>query len=321
MSGEDGVLATVERGVAGIPIAESAVDLVSASADALDGEASGLNGVAAVVGIGAEVSSAVADPVGYFAAAGMGWVIEHVPPLKWSLDAVSGNPEEIKKVTKAWTETVGKPMATVAEKVRDAASATTSGWSGSDADAYRKATTSLSTISDVLGKAATRSASGLATAGALVVEVRNTIRDELAQLCTWGLAMMTVASAASVPTGGGSVVTAMNTILMRAGMLAQRFAALLQRLTTKLESLADKFSALGTAAQALRRASTSIDGVGTTVTSAVADGATVRTALSILDSAPITTSATEWGSTAVVSALKVAGDNWKATAATTPQQA
>lgn len=316
---DDGVLEAVERGVAGVPIAESVVDLVSASADAFDGEASGLNGFAAIVGIGTEVGSAVADPLGYFSAAGMGWVIEHVPPLRWSLDAVSGDPEAIKEVSEAWTETVGKPMAEVAGQVRDAASATTSGWSGPDADAYRKATASLSTISDVLGKAATRSASGLATAGALVVEVRNTIRDELAQLCTWGLAMMTVASAASVPTGGGSVVTAMNTILMRAGMLAQKFAALLRKLTTKLESLAEKFSALGTAAQALRRASTSIDGAGATVTSAVADGATVRTALSLLDSGPVTTSAKDWGVT-VGSGMKVAGDNWKTTAATTPEQ-
>lgn len=320
MSDDDGALKTVERGVAGIPIAESAVDVVSAAADALDGEASGASGLAGVVGLAVEGKAVVEDPIGYFAAAGVGWIIEHVPPLKWSLDAVSGNPETIKQTSETWTETVGKPMAAVAEKVSAAASATTSGWTGTDADAYRKATTSLSTISDVLGKAATRSASGLATAGALVVEVRNTIRDELAKLGAWAAATMVVASAASVPTGGGSVVTAMNTILMRAGMLAQRFAALLQRLTTKLESLAEKFSALGTAAQALRRASTSIDGVGTTVTSAVADGATVRTALSILDSAPVTTSATEWGSTAVVSALKVAGDNWKATAATTPQQ-
>ena len=210
MSG-DGVIGTVGDAVAGVPLAEAVVDAAEAVVE--DQSAMGL--LAAVVSIGSEVSSAVQDPIGTFFASGVGWVIEAIPALKSSLDAVSGNPDKIEDLSELWTEKVATPLAGVADAVRTASSATSSGWSGVDADAYRKATTALAEHSEALGTAARATATGLSIAGALVVEVRNFIRDELASLAVWAAASYAAATASSVPTGGASVVAATNSILLR----------------------------------------------------------------------------------------------------------
>lgn len=309
MSG-DGPLSTIGSAVAGVPIAEQGVDLVTAAADALDGEASGGSVLAAIVGGASEVAAVVEDPIGYFAASGVGWVIEHVPFLKDALDAVSGNPEEIERVGEEWKSKVGEALVSVGEDVRSAASVTTDGWESSAGDAYRKATESLSTISDALSAAAAKSAGGLAAAGSFVLEVRNTIRDELSKLCVWVVATVAAGAAASVPTAGASVVTATNTVLYRAAMTAQKFSRLLQKLGAKLKTVATKMSDLTSATRSLRAA-----------TNGVNWQPAVNAATSIAGGSPVTTSAREWAVTGIGSGLKIAGDGWAAGAAATPTSA
>ncbi|TWS18276.1 hypothetical protein FK529_16385 [Tsukamurella asaccharolytica] len=312
MSG-DGVLGTVGDAVAGVPLAEAVVDAAEAVVE--DQSAMGL--LAAVVSIGSEVSSAVQDPIGTFFSSGVGWVIEAIPALRSSLDAVSGNPDTIEDLRELWTEEVATPLAGVADAVRAASSATASGWTGADADAYRTATTALAEHSAALGTAARATATGVSIAGALVVEVRNFIRDELASLAVWAAANYAAAAASSVPTGGASVVAATNSILLRGATLAQKFAGVLRTLTTKLEALAAKFSALGTAARALRRAGTGIDGVAAATTRAVNDGVVARTALELAGGSPVS-SLGEVGASAGTSGIKVLGDGWSAWSGTAP---
>lgn len=312
MSG-DGVIGTVGDAVAGVPLAEAVVDAAEAVVE--DQSAMGL--LAAVVSIGSEVSSAVQDPIGTFFASGVGWVIEAIPALKSSLDAVSGNPDKVEDLSEIWTEKVATPLAGVADAVRTASSATSSGWSGVDADAYRTATTALAEHSEALGTAARSTATGLSIAGALVVEVRNFIRDELASLAVWAAASYAAATATSIPTGGASVVAATNTILLRGAALAQRFAGVLRKLTTKLEGLADKFAALGTAARALRRTSTGIDNVAAATTRAVDDGVVVQTAFLLAGNSPIS-SVGEVAVSAGTSGIKAMGDGWTTWTGTQP---
>ncbi|ADG79132.1 ESX-1 secretion-associated protein EspA/EspE-like domain-containing protein OS=Tsukamurella paurometabola(strain ATCC 8368 / DSM / CCUG 35730 / CIP 100753/ JCM 10117 / KCTC 9821 / NBRC 16120 / NCIMB 702349 / NCTC 13040) OX=521096 GN=Tpau_2528 PE=4 SV=1 [Tsukamurella paurometabola] len=306
MSGGESGFETVAGGVAGIPVAEQGVDLVNAAAEALDGELTG-GAAAAAFGVGSEIYSAAQDPIGYFAASGVGWVIEHVPFLKDALDAVSGNPEDIDRVSKEWKEKVGEALVTVGDDVRAAAAVTTDGWSGDAGDAYRKATESLATISDAMSRSAAKSAGGLAAAGSFVVEVRNTIRDELSKLCVWVVATVAAGAAASVPTAGASVVTATNSVLYRAAVTAQRFSSLLQKLGAKLKTMATKMSDLTSATRALRAATNSVDWQGA-----------VNAATTVAGSSPVTASAREWGITGIGSALKVAGDGMAASAASAP---
>ncbi|MBS4104440.1 WXG100-like domain-containing protein [Tsukamurella paurometabola] len=312
MSG-DGVISAVGDAVAGVPLAEAVVDAAEAVVE--DQSAMGL--LASVVSIGTEVTGAVEDPIGTFFSSGVGWVIEAIPALKTSLDAVSGNPDKIEDLNELWTEQVATPLAGVADDVRTASSATASGWSGVDADAYRKATAALAEQSEALGTAARATATGMSIAGALVVEVRNFIRDELASLVVWAAASYAAATATSIPTGGASVVAATNSILLRGATLAQKFAGVLRKLTAKLEALADKFAALGTAVRALKRTSTGIDNVAAATTRAVDDGVVVQTAFYLAGSNPLS-SLSEVATTAGISGIKAMGDGWSAWSDTAP---
>lgn len=246
----------------GVPLAEAVRDAAEAVSE--DGFFSISSGGAAF-GLVTAAKDVVSDPLSSIFAAGFGWVIEHNPILRSALDAVSGDPDAIETVTDTWKDEVATPLATVARSVSDAAGATSTGWAGAAADAYRAATTELAGHSDALGTAARAAAAGLSAAGTLVVEVRNYIRDELSTFLGWLTAGSAIAAAAATPTAGGSVATFINTAILRGAALGQRFAGVLRRLADKLESFTERLGALGKAADALRRAAVKVDDTATRV--------------------------------------------------------
>src|SRR5437764_7755050 len=58
--------------------------------------------VMGAVGVGLEALAFVADPFGSILAAGVGWLMEHVGPLKEALDKLAGNPDQIKAHSETW---------------------------------------------------------------------------------------------------------------------------------------------------------------------------------------------------------------------------
>ncbi|AXX31892.1 putative Rhs protein [Actinosynnema pretiosum subsp. pretiosum] len=114
----------------GIGIAESSVDLANGIADGNWVEA-GLGGA----GVGLEVLSMVIDPVGTVASYGVGWLMEHVQPLKEALDWLVGDPPVIRSFSETWGNVAAEVRA-VAEELggQDAP-----GWEGAAAQAFRGA--------------------------------------------------------------------------------------------------------------------------------------------------------------------------------------
>lgn len=308
---------SIESGIAGVPLAEAVFDAV----ESIGFGENAFNPVVAGTSIYSACDNAkdfLADPIGSFAASGVGWVIEHVPALKLSLDAVSGDEEAIERTTKTWTDQVAKPLGDVATAIRQAGSDTRDGWTGPDATEYREATARLAVNSEALSAGADAAAVALKGAGSLVIEVRNVIRDELSKLLVWTVATYAAGVAASAPTGGGSVVAATNMILLRASALGQRFAGMLRTLSTKLDDLAQRLSVLGKAAEALRRGATKLDGLATSVTDAVGRNAVANgsgSVASVLSGslARVTPStATSVASDLGLGAVKATGDAWGA---------
>lgn len=304
--------------VEGVPLAESVRDAAEAVSD---GSWAGLGG--ALFGAGSAVKDIAEDPIGAIGAAGFGWVFEHVPILRSALDAVSGNPEAIDAVCDTWADDVAKPLAGVATAVAEASSGTRDGWSGDAADAYRTATTTLAGHSEALGTAARAAATGLKVAGTFVIEVRNTIRDELSKFLGWMVAGYAVAAAASAPTAGGSIATFTNGVILRGAQLGQKFAGILRTLSSKLDSFAGSLGKLGDAADALRRAATRIDGassrVGDLATSGAASGRVMNELVSRWSSAtPTAPTVLGVGKDLGVAGVKAAGDGWKTWSGTTP---
>ncbi len=297
----------------GVPLAESVRDAAQAVSE--DGFFSFSSGGAAF-GVAGAVADVASDPLGSIFAAGFGWVIEHNPILRTALDAVSGNPDAIESVTTTWTDEVATPLATVAGSVSAAAQSTSEGWTGEAGEAYRTATTGLAGHSEALGLAARAAATGLSAAGTLVVEVRNYIRDELSSFLGWLAAGSAIASAASVPTAGGSVAAFINAGILRGAVLGQRFARVLRKLADKLESFTSRLGALGKAADALRRAAARIDGAAVRVTAATNSGVTAGRISSELiarwsDATPAMPTGVEAAKDAGIITAKAIGDGWK----------
>ncbi|WP_040768778.1 hypothetical protein [Tsukamurella sp. 1534] len=303
---------TIDDATKGVPLAESVYEAVEGLA-----EQNPMQFAGNVFTGGIAVQEIVTDPVGTFFASGVGWIFEHVPALKSSLDAVSGNPDAIDDLTDTWEKQVAAPLAAVSSTVENAGGATASGWSGSDGNAYRAATARLAVSSDALSESARSAASTLAFAGGLVEEVRNFIRDELSKLCAWAVATWAAGAAASVPTGGASVVGATNTIVLRATALAQKFAGLLRTLTGKLQALTSRLGTLGDAVKALRVAGAKLDGAATATAKAVDNGAVVRTVIDLAESKP-SIGAGDILLNGVVAEYKAAGDAWAADQGTRP---
>ncbi|WP_414943582.1 DUF6531 domain-containing protein [Amycolatopsis sp. cmx-11-32] len=162
--------------VSGVPLLEGALDLKSAI------ESGDWASVAlGAVGTALDALTAVMDPIGAVFAAGVGWLIEHVGPLKEALDALTGNADEIAAQAETWTN-VAKEIGDVAVELVDLVQKDLGSWTGEAADAYRKQAKNTSTLMESAQKGTEGAASGVKTAGEVVAAVRTLVRDIIAEL-------------------------------------------------------------------------------------------------------------------------------------------
>jgi len=76
------------------------------------------------------------DPFGWLGGQIMGWMLEHVEPMRKTLDAVAGSPGIVKAYTDSW-EAIALRLAAVAGDWAKEVESGTQGWVGEAADAYR----------------------------------------------------------------------------------------------------------------------------------------------------------------------------------------
>lgn len=121
------------------------------------------------------------DPFNFLGGQLMGWMLEHVEPLRKSLDSVSGNPDMVQAYSQSWAK-ISERLAEIAETWGGAIAPGTAGWAGAAGDAYRDhaqalvaRVTALAGLADVLAQV-NEAMSGLVEA------VRSAITDVLADL-------------------------------------------------------------------------------------------------------------------------------------------
>ena len=160
---------------AGLGLAEDAAQISSGIHDNswVDGTLGGVGGTLDVLGM-------VIDPLGSLVAWGVGWLMEHVKPLKEALDWLAGNPDEIAAHAATWRN-ASSSAAHTHQQYADAVRTHTAGWAGASGDAYRgHAAQQL----DAIGGIATASEAisyAVEGAGLLVGLVRGIVRDLVAQ--------------------------------------------------------------------------------------------------------------------------------------------
>ncbi|WP_158842330.1 DUF6531 domain-containing protein [Saccharothrix deserti] len=134
--------------------------------------------------LGMDLAMCATDPtaaLGIVVQAGVGWLLEHVEPLRDALDKLAGNPAVVKSFGQTW-QNVAERMTGIAEDCAADVKADLSEWTGTAADAYRKASAERVDALRATAEICSAVSSAVTKAGELVTMVRILVRDMIAAL-------------------------------------------------------------------------------------------------------------------------------------------
>jgi len=236
-------------GVTGIGIAESATDLANGIKDG-----SWVEGGLGALGVGLEVLSMVIDPIGTLASYGVGWLIEHVRPLKEALDWLAGDPPVIQSFSETWAN-VAKEVGAIATDLNNEVNSGTAGWRGEGADTYRG---NGAEQADAIAGAASLAdgiSTGVMIMGQVVAVVRELVRELVAELVgkliTWALeaagtlGFATPLIAAQATTAISRAVTKISDLIRKLVKTIGNVSPRLSRVIDKLGEILQKLTRLG----------------------------------------------------------------------------
>ncbi|SFW88769.1 RHS repeat-associated core domain-containing protein [Amycolatopsis australiensis] len=230
----------------GISLLESANDLKSAI------ESGDWASVAmGAVGTALDALSMAMDPFGAILAAGVGWLMEHVGPLKEALDGLTGNADEIAAQSETW-KNIATELGSIGEDLTGMVKTDTASWTGPAADTYRQRAQDTVTLLETARKGCEGASSGVKTAGEVVAAVRALVRDIIAELIghliSWALQV--------VFTLGIGLTWVVPQVIGAVAKTASKIADLTKRLVKALQALIPLLkkagSLFGDAAKALR---------------------------------------------------------------------
>jgi hypothetical protein len=134
-----------------------------------------------------DTAGAVIDPIGTLIANGLGWVLDHLEPLKGWMNDFTGDPGEVAAFAQTWEN--------VAERLRESGeallrrTADVGALSGAAVDAYLDYAADASRHLAATGDWASAIATGMRVASQLVQVVHDVVRDAVAQVVGTALAV------------------------------------------------------------------------------------------------------------------------------------
>jgi hypothetical protein len=191
-----------------------------------------------IVGTGMDALAFVVDPFGSLAAWGVGWLIEHVGPLREALDKLAGDPAQITAFAATWAN-VSRATAAGAADLR-ARLADLESWRGRAGDAYRDYAGSHIDTLLLVSKATDGLASGVSAAGLLVASVRTIVRDLIAQF----VGRIAVWAAEVILSFGVGLLWVAEQVAVAVQAWAVRLATFLRKLTISLRRLTELLTRL-----------------------------------------------------------------------------
>ncbi|MFP5069162.1 hypothetical protein ACLFMI_05800 [Pseudonocardia nantongensis] len=231
---------------------------------------------AAGTAAGLDALGAVADPLGAFAEAGLGWAMEHVSWLREPLDQLCGDPGEIEGRARAW-QALARSLTERATELDESVRRAAQGWSGAAADGYLDGASArraeLVRVAGTAGEVARL----VLESGVMVGTERAVIRDAIASFVVTAVRWLAVA----LGTGGVGAPAAVTALVADAAVTASNMAdgvAAVLRELGRLSRLADELAAgLGPAglraAGGLEAALGAVPGLGVGVEAAKQDAA------------------------------------------------
>lgn len=182
---------------------------------------------------------AVIDPIGTLLANGLGWVLDHIEPLRGWLQDLSGNASEVMAFSQTWANAAGKLQQVggdIAHRLGDI-----EGMSGEAVDAYRAHGQRMSDSVSSMGTWASAVSSGLEIASTLVQAVYELVRDAIAQVVGTAISAA-ITTAATVgfgaPVAVGQIVTKVASLAAKVGRFVEHLLTSLRRAVPLIDKLA-----------------------------------------------------------------------------------
>jgi hypothetical protein len=221
--------------------------------------------VFAATAAGLDTLAFVADPFASLLGAGIGWLIEHIDFLREPLDALAGDPLQIKAAANAW-HGVATELTAVATELRGAGASpsgpatTPTGWDGDACRAYGWNAADRAGRIEFVAVRSDGLAVSLLKQGALVGTVRSLVRDAIAELVEMAIEWAVGGALAAALTGGLSLVAAAGWVIWRAVSLATRFGHWIADLLARLADAGHALSGLADGVREAARATSTTAG-------------------------------------------------------------
>ncbi|QFU94137.1 WXG100 family type VII secretion target [Amycolatopsis sp. YIM 10] len=190
-----------------------------------------------------------ANPVEILISMGLGWVIEHLSPMKDWLDWLTGNQDELDLTVQTWAEISNQVQAT-AEALNSTVQQDCATWSGTSVDRYREYIQHRLDALVQLSDDAKSGAGLIDVAKTVLAVVRNLIRDLITDVCAKLILILfrypPPAYPAALAAEGMPMVVAKSqegmSLLQKLTRVWQRFLDLLTDLTRRVKDSARFFA-------------------------------------------------------------------------------
>lgn len=140
-----------------------------------------LQGGLSSVGVAVDVASVVTNPLGTLISWGVGWMIDHLDPLKGWMEDLTGDAAEVRGIGQTW-QNIGGLVQTTANDIAKHVESGTEGMSGQTIDAYRSLQGELTQHIYNVGGACGGFGQSVALAAELVQFIHDTTRDIIADI-------------------------------------------------------------------------------------------------------------------------------------------
>ncbi|WP_155856147.1 hypothetical protein [Cellulomonas sp. URHD0024] len=220
----------------GAGLLESVSDLCS-SLESGSWVSAGLAGL----GVALDTAAAVVDPLGSLIGAGLGWLMEHLEPLKGWLNDLTGDAGAVLGFAGTW-QNVADAMGAAGDELTRIVRADLEAMSGESIAAYSAYAAGLADRIRTTGGSASAIGGALKTCAMVVQVVHDLVRDTLAQLVgsiiSWAAeAVFTLGLA--TPVIVGQVTTRVSSLATRVGRSVTDVIASAKSLKRLLEALQD----------------------------------------------------------------------------------
>lgn len=227
-------------------------DVVSLSQDLSSGSwvAAGLD----AFGTAVDVAATVSDPLGSAIAAGIGFILDHLDPLKSWLDDLTGNPGQV-QANAATYGNVAQGLSTEVDTLGRLVSRDLEGQSGQLIAAYEAKMASIQQSLAALSEAAGATSTAMGIAGTIVQVVHDMVRDAISQIVGSAISY----AAELICTLGAATPLVIEQVTTRVSELATKIGTDVKNVVKSADSLKDLMTNLDKAVKDLEGGLKDID--------------------------------------------------------------